>query len=492
VTALLLEVGKTCWRATKANRAAVLIDAAAYFAAVRSALQTAKSSIHMLNWAFDPDTRLCPRDDADAGPEYELGAFLIQLAAERPELKIRILCWKSAVLVSATQHFFPHRARRCFKDTPIQFHLDATVPLGGCHHQKVIIVDGRIAFVGSCDFSPDRWDTPEHMDADPRRRVSGRAAAFHEPRHEVMAIVDGGAAQSLASLFARRWLRAIGEDLAPDQPTLADAWPDRLEPQFNNVTTGLSRTEPGWRGREEVREIEALHLASIASARRCIYLENQYLTSPVVGAALAARLADPDGPEVILVSNQLSPSWFDQMTMDRRRSRIISLLRSADTFGRLRAYVPVTAAGTPIVVHAKLSIMDDDLLHVGSANLNNRSGGFDTECDLTIEVEPGDDANQAGVVRCRNQLIAHWLACSVSDVASAVNGAGSVGGGIEHLRARGYTRLSPLESRPLGPIGARFAGLHLGDPVGVADSWKPWKRTRAIRAALAIGLRRAA
>jgi phosphatidylserine/phosphatidylglycerophosphate/cardiolipin synthase-like enzyme len=114
VTALLLEAGKTCWRATQANRAAVLIDAAAYFAAVRSALKAATSSIHMLNWAFDPDTRLCPRDQSDMGPELELGAFLIQLAAERPELKIRILCWKSAVLVSATQHFFPHRARRCF------------------------------------------------------------------------------------------------------------------------------------------------------------------------------------------------------------------------------------------------------------------------------------------------------------------------------------------------------------------------------------------
>ncbi|MFN9956447.1 MAG: phospholipase, partial [bacterium] len=98
--------------------------------------------------------------------------------------------------------------------------------------------------------------------------VSGRAAAFHEPRHEVMAIVDGVAAQSLASLFVRRWRRAIGEDLTPEQSSLADAWPHRLEPQFNNVTTGLSRTEPGWRGREEVREIEALHLASIASARR--------------------------------------------------------------------------------------------------------------------------------------------------------------------------------------------------------------------------------
>eukprot|EP01036_Dinobryon_divergens_P002137 gene2137-2820_t len=153
-----------------ADRVAILVDAADYFAAAKSALEKAKSSIHMLNWAFDPDTKLCPGRDDDHGSQTELGAFLVELSADRPELAIRILCWKSAVLVSATQNFFPHRAKRCFRASRVEFHLDATVPFGACHHQKVIIVDGQVAFTGSSDFCPDRWDTSDHTDADPRRR----------------------------------------------------------------------------------------------------------------------------------------------------------------------------------------------------------------------------------------------------------------------------------------------------------------------------------
>lgn len=485
---MLLEAEKTCWRVGRADRVAVLVDAADYFAAALSTLEKAQSSIHMLNWAFDPDTKLCPgRDDAH-GSELQLGAFLVRLAMTRPELEIRILCWKSAILVSATQDFFPHRARRCFRNTPVQFHLDATTPFGACHHQKVIVVDGEVAFIGSSDFGPDRWDTSDHTDADPRRRKPSGAAAFYASRHELMAVVDGPPARTLADLFTRRWKRATGEDLPPGRPSSADPWPEGLEPDFTAISTGLSRSEPRWKDLPEVREIEALHLASIASAGQCIYLENQYLTSPVVGAALAARLMEPTGPEVILISNQLSPSWFDQMTMDRRRSRIMGLLRSADRFGRLKAYVPVTAAGAPIVVHAKLSILDHSLLHVGSANLNNRSGGFDTECDLSIEVQPGNLADSARVERVRNRLIAHWLACTVTQVAAAIGRSGGVGAGIEDLRRRGFRRLSPMVSKPPGPIGARFAGLHLGDPVGVGDSWRPWKRSRAIRAALKTAL----
>ena len=489
---MLLEVGKTCWDVATAERAALLIDAADYFAAAKSALEKARSSIHMLNWAFDPDTKLRPRRDENHGSQSELGGFLVQLAADRPELAIRILCWKSAILVSATQDFFPHRAKRCFKDTPVQFHLDATVPFGACHHQKVIVVDGRIAFTGSSDVCPDRWDTSDHPDVDPRRRTSSRETAYYESRHELMAVVDGTAAQSLATLFARRWKRATGEDLIVTETPASDPWPDGVPPDFTHVTSGLSRTEPQWKAGAEVREIEALHLASIAAASHCIYLENQYLTSPVVGAALAARLEDPEGPEVILISNQHSPSWFDQMTMDRRRSRIMGRLRAADRHGRLRAYVPMTRSGALIIVHAKLSIIDDRLLHVGSANFNNRSGGFDTECDLSVEIDTDDTGGRAKVDLCRNRLIAHWLGCSVPDVVAALRRAGGVGAAIEDLRTQGFTRLSPLEATPLGPIGARIAAWHLGDPVGVGDSWRPWKRAAAIRAALALGQRRAA
>ncbi len=482
---MLLEAGRTCWRVDQADRVALLIDDAAYFAAAKSALQKARSTIHMLNWAFDPETELLPRRDENDALEAELGAFLVGLTEARPELAVRILCWKSAILISATQDFFPHRAKRYFKDTAVQFHLDATVPFGGCHHQKVIVIDGQIAFTGSSDFAPDRWDTSEHLDTDARRRHSGFGGGFYASRHEVMAVVDGTAAASLEAVFGRRWQRATGETLASTKLQDSAAWPDTVAPDFNGVATGLSRTEPAWHDQKAVGEVEALHLASIAAASRCIYLENQYLTSPVMGAALAARLREPSGPEVVLVSNQLSPSWFDQLTMDRRRSAFMSQLRAADHHERLRAYTPVTASGAPILVHAKLAIIDDVFLRVGSANLNNRSGGFDTECDLSFEIDAGDKSGRAAVSHCRNQLLACWLACSVGDVVSALDRTDGLGAGIENLRSQGLTRLLPLVSPPLDALGAKIASWHLGDPLGVDDSWRPWKRPAAVAAKLA-------
>ena len=50
--------------------------------------------------------------------------------------------------------------------------------------------------------------------------------------------------------------------------------------------TSIARTEPRWHSKVEVRENEALHLDMIRRAKRLIYLENQYFTSPIIAAAL--------------------------------------------------------------------------------------------------------------------------------------------------------------------------------------------------------------
>src|SRR5690606_27720400 len=140
-----------------------------------------------------------------------------------------------------------------------------------------------------------------------------------------------------------------------------------------------ARTEPARRERSAVRENEALHLDGIRRARRLIYFENQYFTSPLIAAALAERLREPEGPEVVLVTTGSSPSWFDRTTMDTARSEVLYRLEEADVHGRFTAFAPHTAGGKRIIVHAKVSIYDDEVLRIGSTNLNNRSLGFDTE-----------------------------------------------------------------------------------------------------------------
>ena len=295
-----------------------------------------------------------------------------------------------------------------------------------------------------------------------------------------MSLVDGPAAAALGELFRARWLRCTGETIpAPPSPAPPDAWPPGIEPGFTNVAVGLSRTEAAWRAYPEVRECEALHLAGIAAARDCIYMENQYFTSEAMAAALAARLAEPDGPAVLLISSEHSPSYFDQMTMDRTRQGFIDTLKAADRWGRFQAYAPVTAMGLTIIVHAKLTIIDDRLLRVASANLNNRSLGFDTECDLSLEAE--DPRAARTIAAARTRLLAHWLGCADEVVEAAIEREGGLTRGIEALRLAGYCRLRPVAKAPLRPLAKAVASLHLGDPVSSRDSWRPWKRRAALR-----------
>jgi phosphatidylserine/phosphatidylglycerophosphate/cardiolipin synthase-like enzyme len=476
---MLLEPGKTCWRRETSGRAALLIDMQAYFDAAMIAMSKARHSIHLLNWAFEPDTLFHPQPGATGPDDDRIANFLKRLAADNPKLDVRVLCWQSAAPVAATQNWFPIADRWAFKDSKVKFLLDGKLPAGASHHQKMIIIDDAIAFCGGGDIGPDRWDTPLHLDDDPRREVRKNAKQDFASRHEVMGLVEGAPARALGALFRDRWERRTGETL-DEAPSTRPSWPTGVEPQFTQVEVGISRTLAAYRHFPEVREVEALHLAAIAEARRCIYMENQYFTSPLICGALAARLAEPDGPEVILIGTEKSPSYFDQLTMDGTRVRFIERLKRADRHDRLRAYSPVTLLGRIIIVHAKLTIIDDRLLRIGSANINNRSLGFDSECDLSFEAAGRTGAgNRAEITALRTRLIAHWLGCDDSNVASAIQKAGGVGAAIEALRHAGYARLRTLQLKPLGPLGGLIAAFHLGDPFGPKDSWHAWGRKQA-------------
>jgi phosphatidylserine/phosphatidylglycerophosphate/cardiolipin synthase-like enzyme len=475
--ASVLTEGETCWRIADAPRAAVIVDNEAYFTAVYEAFRRARRSITILGWGFDPRTRLFPDGVETPDDPDEVGRVLIELARANPDLKVRLLIWKSALPISASQEFFPHKARAWFRDTPVEFRLDDQVPFGACHHQKVVVIDDRVAFCGGGDISVARWDTPAHLDAEPRRIMPSQDS--HPPRHEVMMMVDGAAAHALGDLARERWRRATGELLEPCPDTGEDPWPPHVPAHLRNVEVAIARSRPAWKGEPAVEEISRLTLASIQAARETIYLENQYFTSPLIAEAIAARLAEPDGPQVVLISTGQSPSWFDRLTMDRMRSVLMWRLKAADVFGRFRAYYPVTPGGRVIIVHSKAAVFDDRLVRVGSANLNNRSGAFDTECELAIELSSEEDRGQ--VTAFRDRLVGHFLGWSGDAVAKA-RGRGGLIGAIEALNTEG--RLRPLEPVKMTAVGEFIAAYHMGDPMGVADSWRPFRRRERLYGAV--------
>lgn len=205
--------------------------------------------------------------------------------------------------------------------------------------------------------------------------------------------------------------------------------------------------------RAEIHEIEALYLAIIGAARRTLYIESQYFASRLLAEAIAARLAEPDGPEVVVINPETADGWLEEGVMGSARARLMALVRKADTHGRFGLYTPVARQGTPIYVHAKIVIMDDTLMRVGSSNLNNRSLGFDTECDLSVEVAPGmpeEDRIRTKISSLQNTLLAEHLGVDVHAMAQAIEVAGgSLIGAIEALRGAGKSLL-PFEPPDFG------------------------------------------
>jgi len=154
--------------------------------------------------------------------------------------------------------------------------------------------------------------------------------------------------------------------------------------------------------------------------------------------------------------------------LDYARNPLIRRLRAADLFGRFHALSPKTSAGAPILVHSKVGVFDDRIVRVGSANLNNRSEGFDTECDLAIEVDT--DADRRSIAEFRDQLLSHFLAVDAIQFARARIAGGGVLAAIDALNVNG--RLTPLVMGPPTWWEELVCGRSLGDPANVAESWR--------------------
>jgi phosphatidylserine/phosphatidylglycerophosphate/cardiolipin synthase-like enzyme len=480
--ASLLRPGSTCWRVEQADRLALFIDNDEAFDALKEILLSARKSIWILAWVFDPLTRLDPdrvKKSRDPAHVDRIGLLLRRQAALNPGLDVRILVWDMPFPIAASQLFGPHRGQVFFAGSRVNYQLDNTLPASACHHQKVVVVDGSVALVSGGDIGVDRWDTTKHLDNDPRRRLP---TGHHYPaRHEVAALVDGKAAEALGDLFISRWAKSTGETLAPSLKAEETPWPDYLIPDLRNVDLAICRTQPAWKDDPEVNESMLMHLASIAAAKRLIYLENQYLTSPLIVEALAERLSEPGGPEVVTVGPAHSPSYFDQMTMDSARTSAINRLREVDVHGRFSAFSARTPKGAAIIVHSKVAIMDDRMLRLGSANLNNRSVGLDTECDIAFEGT--DETSRAAIRAFMGRLVGHFLDHETEHVLETYDREGGLATTINALDRKGGEprRLAPVPIKSLTGVQQFIADWSLGDAISPTDAWRPWGRRTRLR-----------
>jgi phospholipase D1/2 len=435
--------GSTCWRRLPARRVSFLVDGQAYFTALRSALLKAERQVLILGWDFHRQTRLRPDAPAAEG-EQELVDFLHELVKRKKDLELRILDWDFNMLYVLERETMPRLQLDWYRKNRLKRHLDGDCPTGASHHQKIVAIDDQVAFCGGLDLTIRRWDTREHAAVDPRR--VDPAGKPYDPFHDVQVVLDGPAAAGLAELARERWRRATKERIGRPKRRDGDAWPDGVAPDLSDVRVGIARTEPAWRGREGVREVERLFVEGVRAAKRSVYIEAQYFTSDLVGDELVRKLEDPQGPEVVIVAPCACPGWVEETALGALRQRLLRRLRASDVHGRLRALYPAVPAPADgervgVQVHSKVLVVDEAHLHLGSANLSNRSMGLDTECDLAFDADVPRVAD--AIARFRDGLLAEHLGATVEQVAAVRRETGSLLAVIDRL-GQGERTLLPI------------------------------------------------
>ncbi len=341
------------------NAIEILVDGAQALPAIAKALRSAASHVHLAGWHFSPDFAL-ERD----GEPLVLRNFLGELA---DRVDVRVLVWAGAPLPL----FRPSRGDvrsmrdRLVGDTKVQCALDAKERPMHCHHEKTIVVDDRIAFVGGIDLtseSGDRYDWNHHP---PRATVGW---------HDACARIEGPAVADVAEHFRMRWSEVVGETLDPVRPPEAAG---AVELQIvRTIPERIYKSRP----KGDFGILES-YLRALKAAQRFIYIENQFLWSPEVEAVLQDKIEHPPHPDFRIVL--VLPAKPNSGSDDTRG--MLACLIEADDDACVLACTLYARSGKhadPVYIHAKIAIVDDEWLTLGSANLNEHSLFNDTEMNV--------------------------------------------------------------------------------------------------------------
>lgn len=440
----LLDPQRNCWRIERAERLGFIVDAGPYFETVADAIERAERSVFIVGW--DIHSRVLLRRGETRQPS-ELRDVIDRAVHTHPDLHVHLLIWDFAVIFALERELLSS-AR--FKSHPrVHFHFAADHPRGGSHHQKIVVVDDAVAFAGGIDLTIARWDRPEHAPGDALRVLPNGEP--YGPFHDVQVGVSGAAARALGALARQRWFEATKERLPESPPLGADAatrWPARLPVHLEGVDVAIARTAPAFDGRPAIQEVEQLHLDAIAAADETLYIENQYLTSEVIRDALAARLGEEDGPEIVIITPRGQSGRLEEVTMGEMRRAWVARLRHVDEHGRLRVLYPVVAGDEDafVNVHAKVLVVDDRLLVIGSANLSDRSMRLDTECSIAISA--ADATTRDAIRQFRDGLVAEHSGASLESVAREIERTSLVAA-IDDLASEGHRRLAPVQAAPV-------------------------------------------
>ena len=360
-----LEWARGGMRSTTGNKVEVLIDGASFLPSLAEELARAESHVHLTGWNFSPELELT-RGEAPA-------VLRTCSPSSQDRIDVRVLIWSGAPLPL----FRPARrdvrevVDRLCRRNRIQCELDSCVRFMHCHHEKTIVVDDRVAFVGGIDLTLDAgdpYDTQEH----PARGGVGW--------HDVAVRIEVPPSQTSPSTSA------CAGTVQPTRSFRPRRFPAQRATSTSRSFARSRRTSTRSLPRGDFSVLES-YVNAIQSAQRLIYIENQFLWSSEIVALIAEKLRDPphDHFRVVLL---LPVSANDGA--DVSRGQVAALIQADDRNARFLAcsvYARTGKLRDPIYVHSKVAIVDDRWLTVGSANLNEHSLFNDSEVNVVVHDE---------------------------------------------------------------------------------------------------------
>lgn len=382
------------------NRVEPLIHGSTYFDHLVTEVEALDAGDHLFftDWRGDPDERM--RDD---GPTI---AELFCNAAKRGVV-VKGLMWRSHLDKFAYSEEENQHLGEAIEHAGGEVLLDQRVRFGGSHHQKLVVLrhPGRperdVSFAGGIDLCHSRRDDESHR-GDSQAVQMSEQYGNRPPWHDVQLRLAGPVVGALDTTFRERWNDPAPLDmLSPiawieDKLRGADLTPGKLPEQPPDPPTcgphavQVLRTYPDAHFEYDFaphgeRSIARGYSKAVKRAKRLIYLEDQYLWSKRAAHLFARAIAD--NPELHLIAVvPRHPDVDGRLALPPNmigRRQAIDLCREASK-ERVHVYDVENHESTPVYVHAKVCVIDDIWVSVGSDNFNRRSWTHDSELSCAV------------------------------------------------------------------------------------------------------------
>ncbi len=270
-------------------------------------------------------------------------------------------------------------------------------------HQKSVIIDSEVAFIGGMNTKNVDWDTKDHLLFDWRRMafdasLDERAAVVERtqqpdniPRRDYGIRIEGPAAWDADAVFQSRWRQGRAQGDAYAEYTDDLSLPSRPEPIESGVPAQVVTTMPEPWNEQSIVES---HNKAFSNATEYIFIEDQYFRAPMVEESIIQRMNEE--PDLVLIVVSMPVYWWDGGAKWSyfADSTFKALFPDRYALFQMRTVDLVTEEGLvwddvlfysmDIMVHSKLRIIDDRFLSVGSCNMNNRGYKYDGELNVNV------------------------------------------------------------------------------------------------------------